>query len=229
MPFLNYGGPLGSDDAIVALVGARGRARARERRKAARAAQPRRASDRSAGVAPQDHRGARPAGQPSPHSWKRSTAKLRSQVRRPQKEGVTVRFGADQVAPFFECSRITCATWARPPSRAGCSTPSRATFPEDAWFGCAWITGTADRVRLRASAGADEFEMTWASSLDAYKRIAPNMLLYWSFMERAIEAGVRTFNFGRCTPGQRHASLQAAVGMRATSSSGGTTSRRARR
>jgi hypothetical protein len=26
------------------------------------------------------------------------------------------------------------------------------------------------------------------------------MLLYWSFMERAIGAGLTRFNFGRCTP-----------------------------
>jgi hypothetical protein len=25
--------------------------------------------------------------------------------------------------------------------------------------------------------------------------------LYWSFLERAVETGVRIFNFGRCTPG----------------------------
>src|SRR5690606_29918168 len=46
-----------------------------------------------------------------------------------------------------------------------------------------------------------EFEMTWASSLRAFNRLAPNMLLYWSFMERMIECGVRVFNFGRSTPG----------------------------
>jgi hypothetical protein len=27
------------------------------------------------------------------------------------------------------------------------------------------------------------------------------MLLYWAFMERAIESGAGIFNFGRCTPG----------------------------
>jgi serine/alanine adding enzyme len=43
--------------------------------------------------------------------------------------------------------------------------------------------------------------MTWASSLYAYNKLAPNMLLYWAFMERAIENGLTLFNFGRCTPG----------------------------
>jgi hypothetical protein len=43
--------------------------------------------------------------------------------------------------------------------------------------------------------------MAWASALVEFKRIAPNMLLYWSFMERAIGEGLTLFNFGRCTPG----------------------------
>ena len=46
-----------------------------------------------------------------------------------------------------------------------------------------------------------EFELTWASSLRAYAREAPNMLLYWAFMEEMVRRGVRVFNFGRCTPG----------------------------
>jgi hypothetical protein len=44
--------------------------------------------------------------------------------------------------------------------------------------------------------------MTWASSLTEYNRIAPNMLLYWEFMRRAIAEGLTLFNFGRCTPGR---------------------------
>ena len=43
--------------------------------------------------------------------------------------------------------------------------------------------------------------MTWASALAKYSRVAPNMLLYWSFIERAAREGLRTFNFGRCSPG----------------------------
>ena len=43
--------------------------------------------------------------------------------------------------------------------------------------------------------------MTWASSLRDYARLAPNMLLYWAFMERAAREGLAVFNFGRCTPG----------------------------
>ncbi|NIN49343.1 MAG: hypothetical protein GTN62_04415 [Gemmatimonadales bacterium] len=43
--------------------------------------------------------------------------------------------------------------------------------------------------------------MTWSSALRKYRRSRPNMLLYWSFMQRLIGLGIRCFNFGRCTPG----------------------------
>ena len=43
--------------------------------------------------------------------------------------------------------------------------------------------------------------MTWASSLQSFSKVAPNMLLYWAFMERAVKEGLTLFNFGRCTSG----------------------------
>jgi lipid II:glycine glycyltransferase (peptidoglycan interpeptide bridge formation enzyme) len=49
--------------------------------------------------------------------------------------------------------------------------------------------------------GEREFEITWASALREYNRMSPNMLVYWELMKHVSDAGVRTFNFGRCTPG----------------------------
>lgn len=198
MPFLNYGGPLGSDEAIVALV-----ARASE---LARESSVKLLELRSRVPLPVDipvsHRKITVLlDLPSSESalMKQLDAKLRSQIRRPQKEGVTVRFGADQVAPFFD-------VFARHMRDLGTPTQSRrlfetiaGTFPEDAWFGCAWLDDKPVACGCAFRWG-NEVEMTWASSLNAYKRVAPNMLLYYRFMERALDAGVRTFNFGRSTP-----------------------------
>jgi hypothetical protein len=46
-----------------------------------------------------------------------------------------------------------------------------------------------------------EFEMTWSSSRRELGSMKPNMLLYWDFMSHLIHRGMRTFNFGRSTPG----------------------------
>lgn len=201
MPFLNYGGPLGSDDAVLALT-----AEAAERadRDGARLLELRSSVELPVDL-PVSHRKITvvlplPGNGDAEAAWKALGTKLRAQVKRPQKEGVTVRFGPDQVDPFF-------AVFAHHMRDLGTPTLPRKffrtiadQFGDDAWFGCAWLGS----VPIAAGAGfrwGDEFEMTWASALTAHNRIAPNMALYWSFIERAAVQGIRRFNFGRCTPG----------------------------
>jgi len=200
MPFLNYGGALGSDRAIQALV--------------ARALELTRIGDiellemRSRNALPVElpvsHRKITVVRDLTPGNpakvWDSLRAKVRSQVRRPQKEGIVVRFGPDQVDPFF-------TVFSRHMRDLGTPTQSRhlfealvEEFPSQVWFGCAFDGA----YPVAAGCGFrwnGEFEMTWAASLARYNAVAPNMLLYWAFMERAAEQGLTAFNFGRCTPG----------------------------
>ncbi len=199
MPFLNYGGPLGSEAGIRALVDEAVEFARRDKVKLL------------------EMRSSIPLGIALPASHRKITvlldlpdrpeqllksfgAKLRSQIRRPQKEGVTVSFGDSEVEPFY-------AVFSRHMRDLGTPTQSLAffreiatEFPEDIWFACAYLAGEPVAGGCGFRYG-DEFEMTWASSLRAYNRESPNMLLYWACMERAIAEGVRRFNFGRCTPG----------------------------
>ena len=200
MPFFNYGGPLGSDEAVRALAG-----------EAAALAKSRRAKLlelRSRHQLPLDlpvsHRKITvlldiPAGG-SAALWDSLKPKLRSQVRRPQKEGITVRFGADQVAPFYQVFAHHMRDLGTPVQSRKLFDEIIRAFPDDAWFGCAWLNDQP----IACGAGFawnGELEMTWASSLVAFNKMAPNMLVYWAFMERAADAGIKVFNFGRCSPG----------------------------
>jgi FemAB-related protein (PEP-CTERM system-associated) len=199
MPFVNYGGPLGSAEAVQALAM---HAAELARKDGAKLLELRSRTELPISL-PVSHRKITvvldlPADSES--LSRQLGAKLRSQIKRPQKEGVTVRFGRDQVDPFFE-------VFSRHMRDLGTPTQPRAlfraiadTFREDAWFGCAWLGARP----IAAGAGfrwGREFEMTWASALTEHQRIAPNMLLYWSFLERATQEGLALFNFGRCTPG----------------------------
>lgn len=126
--------------------------------------------------------------------------KLRSQVRRPEKEGVTYAFGADQVDPFFTVFSRHMRDLGTPTQGRRLFEAIARAFPDDAWFGCAWLGGRP----IAAGAGfrwGTEFEMTWASALSEFNRTSANMGLYRAFMERAIAEGCSRFNFGRCTPG----------------------------
>lgn len=199
MPFVNYGGPLGDEASVQALIGA--------------------AQDLAvaSGVKLLElrHRGPLPTALPVSHRkitvlldlpatsgllWNSLDAKLRSQIRRPQKEGVTMRWGSDQVEPFFEVFSRHMRDLGTPTQPRRLFRSLADCFGDSVWFGCAYLR---DRP-VACGAGfrwGDEFEMTWASSLIEFKRTAPNMLVYWTFMEKAIDSGARVFNFGRCTPG----------------------------
>jgi len=127
-------------------------------------------------------------------------AKVRSQVRRPQKEGMVTRFGPGELDAFYRVFSqgmrdlgtpvLPRAFFQRIVTELGPQVELASVYLGDvavaAGFGFVWN---------------DEFEITWAASLRDYNRMAPNMLLYWSLMERMIERGLRVFNFGRCTPG----------------------------
>jgi FemAB-related protein (PEP-CTERM system-associated) len=199
MPFLNYGGPLGSAAGVRAIVD--------EAVELARAGKVKLLELRS--------RVPQPIALPVSHrkvtvvlaleatadaTFKKFDAKLRSQIRRPEKDGVTVRFGVDQVDPFFHVFSRHMRDLGTPTQPKRLFTEIVDTFGDDVWIACAYLGGHP----VAAGCGfvfGDEFELTWASSLREYNRSAPNMLLYWALMQRACAAGLRTFNFGRCTPG----------------------------
>jgi serine/alanine adding enzyme len=199
MPFVNYGGPVGTEAGIRALVNEAVAVARRDRVKLLemRSSVP---LDTALHVSHRKITVLLDLPGTADELFKRFSGKLRSQIRRPQKEGVTVAFGHDQLEPFF-------AVFARHMRDLGTPTQSLMffreianQFPDDCWIGCAYLDGQPVAGGCGFRFG-DEFEMTWASSLREYNREAPNMLIYWAFMERAIAEGVKRFNFGRCTRG----------------------------
>ena len=199
MPFLNYGGPLGRDAAVVALVD---HASELARLSGVKLLELRSRTALPLSL-PVSHRKITvlldiPEGGPE-KLFKTFDSKLRSQIRRPQKEGVTVRFGPDQVAPFFEVFARHMHDLGTPVQPRRLFETIVDVFPEDTWVGCAYLENQPISCGWGFRWG-NEIEMTWASSLNEFKRVSPNMLVYWSFMERAAAEGVRVFNFGRCTP-----------------------------
>jgi serine/alanine adding enzyme len=132
--------------------------------------------------------------------WTSLKAKVRSQVRRPMKEGMKARFGAGELNAFYSVLGRNMRDMGTPVLPRRLFERIADAFDEDAVFGAVYHQGAP----VAAGAGfvfRDEFELVWASALREHSRNAPNMLLYWAFMERMTRRGLRTFNFGRCTPG----------------------------
>ena len=203
VPFLSYGGPIGETEAVSLLA-----------RDAAREARPtgadllelrcRKAPDPV--PLPLTLRERKVAvildlpGDPDELFRERLRSKVRSQIRRPLKEGMEARFGFDQVGPFLEVFRRTMRDLGTPvlPARLFRELPD--LFRDEVTFGAVWFRDRPVAAGCGFAFGG-EFEMTWAGALRDHQRLAPNMLLYWAFMERAVERGLRRFNFGRSTPG----------------------------
>jgi serine/alanine adding enzyme len=202
MPFLNYGGPLGDPGGVRAVTAAavaladRDGVKLLELRSPASQALDLPVSHRKVTVlldVPPTEVGAEAL-------WRTLPAKVRSQVRRPEKEGVTVGFGLDHLDAFYAVFVRHMRDLGTPAQSQRLFTAIAETFPDDVWFGCAYLGGRPVAGGCGFRWGT-EFEMTWAAALREYNPIAPNMLLYWKFMVRCVEQGVRRFSFGRCTPG----------------------------
>lgn len=198
MPFLNYGGPLGDPDAVRALCSAavsladRSEADLLEVRSRCELPVELAVSHRKITVL-LDLNGEKPL-------WDRLDAKVRSQVRRPAKSGVTFRIGGNEVEPFHAVYAAHMRDLGTPAQPLRLFAALRDAFGDDVWYGCAYLNGRPVASGCGFLWGS-EFEMTWAAASIEHKSLAANMGLYWRFMEHAIEEGLHTFNFGRCTPG----------------------------
>lgn len=201
MPWVNYGGPLGSAEAVQALAEEAVRLGRLERVKLTEL---RSRGEQPSILLPASHRKVTvvldiPPGD-APALFKSFEAKLRSQVRRPQKEGITVQWGYGELEGFYQVFARHMRDLGTPVLPRRFFEALQEAFGDDVWV----ATARANGVPVAAGFGfrwEREFEMTWASSLYAWNRLSPNMLLYWAFLERACNEGLTLFNFGRCSPG----------------------------
>jgi FemAB-related protein (PEP-CTERM system-associated) len=128
-------------------------------------------------------------------------SKLRSQIRRPEKEGVTARIGGGELLDAFY------AVFSRNMRDLGTPVYARRFFAEFmARFGGLARIAVCEWRGQSVAAGIvigwrDTLEIPWASSLREFNHVSPNMLLYWTVLSYAIGAGYRRFDFGRSTRG----------------------------
>ncbi len=132
--------------------------------------------------------------------WKEFPSKLRSQIRRGQKEGMSVRFGGINCLDEFYGVFARCMRDLGTPvySKHFFSTILK-TFPKEARI--CLVCRNGETLAAGFLYGfRNSLEIPWAASDKRFSRLAPNMLLYGSVLEHACKEGFREFDFGRSTP-----------------------------
>jgi FemAB-related protein (PEP-CTERM system-associated) len=131
--------------------------------------------------------------------WKKFKSKLRSQVRKAEKNDLTFRWGnLEDLDCFYEVFSSNMHTLGSPVHSKkwieniiinyGASARMGLVFKENQPVGCGIILFTKHTVSI-----------PWASTLREFNRLSPNMLLYWNFLKYAADNEKKVFDFGRST------------------------------
>jgi serine/alanine adding enzyme len=197
LPFVNYGGVLADStataQALVAAAGDLGRARG------CRHVELRHVARQDADLPVRQHK----VTMRLPLAlgmWDRFDRKVRNQIRKAEKSGLSAERGDRRLLPeFYE-------VFSRNMRDLGTPVYGRRLFEEV-------LAAFGDRARIvvvrregQAIAAALTYrtravtEVPWASSLREFNSLCPNHLMYWRAIEWAIEDGCTTFDFGRSTP-----------------------------
>lgn len=133
--------------------------------------------------------------------FKSFSSKLRSQIRKPQKEDMVVKIGKfAELENFYAVFSQNMRDLGTPVYALSFFKNILDTFPETSWI-CTVFSKDGLPVASGFLIGFKEkMEIPWASSLRRYNFLSPNMLLYWSVLKFACERGYRVFDFGRSTP-----------------------------
>lgn len=198
LPFFNYGGPLGLTPEDERALIDRAAAEARARR--AVALEIRDSVPRDGWPSRQDKATVELALPESLEALGKALgSKLRSQVRRSDRESPEVALGgAELLGEFYPVFAATMRDLGTPVYPRRFFAGLLAELGED----CTVVV-----VRLRGAPAAaallthfrDRTEIPWAASLHELRATSVNMRLYWECLAQAIARGSRVFDFGRST------------------------------
>lgn len=128
-------------------------------------------------------------------------AKVRSQIKKPLKDGLTFHLGGRELCrPFFRIFAENMRDLGSPVHSFNWIHQVMKSFGNRAHIGVVRLpdhTPVAAGIVLCHPA---RVSIPWASSLRRWNSLNPNMLLYWHFLKFSTNAGYPLFDFGRSTP-----------------------------
>jgi len=135
--------------------------------------------------------------------WKAFPSKLRSQIKRPTKEGMYCRLGRnEELESFYSIFSVNMRDLGTPVYPKTFFQNILLAFPATTWMSTVY---TKDNIPVASGfllGFKGILEIPWASSLRDYNKYSPNTLLYWNTLEFACNQSYKVFDFGRSTPGE---------------------------
>ena len=132
--------------------------------------------------------------------WKQLGTKVRNQIRKGEKNGFQVNWGGLELLPdFYAVFSRNMRDLGTPVYPVKLFRAISEQFPDRAEF-CVVRQGTKPLAAALLLHGWGTTEVPSASSLREYNSTCVNMLMYWHLLQRAIERGQETFDFGRSSP-----------------------------
>lgn len=132
--------------------------------------------------------------------WKSFKDKVRNQVRKAIKSGLTVDEGSKELLDdFYSVFCVNMRDLGTPVYSRNFFSTVLDVLPESTRIFCVRRQARCIAAGITYNYG-DTMQMPWASSLVAERSFCPNHILYWEAIREASEKGFRVFDFGRSTP-----------------------------
>ena len=136
----------------------------------------------------------------SEHLWDSFKSKLRSQVRKAEKNGLQFIWGnKDQLNDFYQLFCQNMRDLGSPVHSKEWFNMILQHYDHNARLGLVYYDNKPVGGGIILTAGKNVC-VSWASTLREHNKLSPNMLLYWEFLRYSADNGYDTFDFGRSTP-----------------------------
>lgn len=130
-------------------------------------------------------------------------SKLRSQIKRPGRDGLIFELGGiELLEDFYTIFSENMRDLGSPVHSKNWLQNVLKYYKEKAKCGVVFMPDHKPAAVGIILCHGRTVSIPWASSLQRFNRFNPNMLLYWSFLEFAVNNRYQFFDFGRSTPGE---------------------------
>jgi len=134
--------------------------------------------------------------------WGNFKSKLRSQIRKAEKNGCTFSWGGlEQLDVFYRVFSMNMRDLGSPVHSKKWFAEVIKTYGKALRMALVYFEKEIIAVGIMLTNGT-QAAIPWASTLRRHNSRSPNMLLYWNFIKYAADHGFAQFDFGRSSPNE---------------------------